>query len=226
MDPIILDQPNIVFTGPVEVGQRIIVRSHSITITGIEFKNINDDGDMIQCIGKECHDILIRNCRFIRESAEYCMDEGLSVVHGATRVTIEGCYFYNIEKAFLVGCGDAEWKEAEKDAEVTIKDTTFDHCGRRMPFIRYGKATLEGCVLQYWGGDEKNYKSYGIRAAEGAQVWLRSCSFDQKWMIGGLWHCILDNLRGGGFRKGVITESGGEIVEKTDIRKNHHWIKV
>lgn len=173
------------------------------------FANESDDG--LQFLGPSSSDVIVRNCEFFN-----CGDELASVVKGATNIIFEDCKFYDNDKGILVGTGDEEDYELEKDVTVSFRRCTFDGIARRHPFFRYGVLSMQDCIIRNWKG---GYKTYGIKLESGAVAYLRDIHFHQdKFRFE-----PLNWLRGGGCWKAFKTD-GTCNIHKSRITKNKWWI--
>ena len=145
-------------------------------------------------------------------------DEGAALIN-APNVVFDQCRFSHWGKAVLVGNGDYE--ENDKNLRVVFKDCVFENNGRRSPYIQYGKAVLDGCLIKNWGDPEYFYlKSHGLRVGSSAECDVVDSIFIQEKFWPGFKNFFSDItnqydpvLIPGNFR-GAYAETGGRISLK------------
>lgn len=145
--------------------------SHNIIIMNIAFKDVSGDtGDGVQIMNGSS-DIVIFHCSFDNEGLmpfkEDIPDETISVVWGATDVTISWCRFANHDKVMLIGNGDAP-AEIDRNIRVTFHHNLFENTGRRHPFMRYGQVDMYNNIIRNW----RPYlaHTYGTRAQSNGEI--------------------------------------------------------
>lgn len=154
-------------------------------------------------------------------------DEGVALVN-APIVEFNRCRFANLGKACLVGNGD--YVEQDKKLRVIFNDCIFENCGRRGPFIQYGYAELNNCLIKNWGPSDYFYlKSFGLRVGKKAQCVVNNTVFWQDHFYPGLKNFITDIvsqydpvLIPGNFRA-AYAETGGELT-LNNCYFNSHWL--
>lgn len=181
------------------------------------------------------------------------VDECFSPVRGAS-AAVQDCVFEGAEKVCLVGCGDAEWREAEQGNWVVFKDCTFRRGSRRMPEVQSGMSVLLlNCVVEDWclpsrqPTDPKKARGFGAWAHDGGTIVAVDCEFRQTlpfWRGG--WRFMLSDLLGhlgnAWNESGILgilnpaswlpgpcrglTASDGGSVRAVRCRKNRWWIRI
>lgn len=152
---------------------------HNLTedTTFIDCRFIGIHGDGVVCNGST---VIFKNCVFDNTGIEPAdSDEAITLIKGA-KVTVENCYFKHWGKGILVSNGD--WAEdIEKNNCLNLSNTTFEECGRRHPYIRYGTANIKNCTFKNWGiPGTYELKCNGIRVGMGAVVNIEDCKFIQE----------------------------------------------
>lgn len=122
---------------------------------------------------------IFRECVFDNEDIEPdSYDEGVALVNAPT-VVFNRCRFTHWGKAALVGNGDHV--EEDVNLRVTFNECVFEHNGRRSPFIQYGQATLNDCLIKDWGDPKYFYlKSHGLRVGKDASCEVNNSVFIQE----------------------------------------------
>ncbi len=153
-------------------------------ITNCNFFNIEGDnhhGAEVHgpCINQPDPMYIFSECVFDNEGIEPdAYDEGVALVN-APSVLFYRCRFAHWGKAVLVGNGDHS--DADKDLRVTFNECIFEHNGRRSPYIQFGKATLNNCLIKDWGDPDYFYlKSHGLRVGKEASCEVNNSVFVQE----------------------------------------------
>lgn len=151
---------------------------HNLTedTTFINCKFIGIHGDGVVCNGAT---VIFKNCVFDNTGvAPEDSDEAITLICGAL-VTVENCYFKHWGKGILVSNGD--WApEIENKNYLECRNTVFEECGRRHPYIRYGCADITNCVFKNFAQPGTyELKGNGIHIGVGASVTVTNCSFVQ-----------------------------------------------
>nr|WP_287412755.1 hypothetical protein [Pseudodesulfovibrio sp.] len=189
------------------------------------FTTTKPDADGLPLYGLDKSDTTVLACSF-----GICSDEQVAVGQGATRILLVDCVFRDNEKGILIGTGDAVDYEAEKEAEVFIRDMDVDNVSRRIPYGRYGSFLIEGGSIRNWHG---GVKTYAMRFEQGARVIIRDVHFHQdrfrfepmQWLRALLY---FKNWRWKGQLLGgwtaVVADGSCEIVMENCTR-NKWWIR-
>jgi len=120
-------------------------------------------------------DCVIDN-RGIKPSEE-AYDEGVAVLNSAY-VIFNRVRFKNLGKSCLVGNGD--YPETDKNLYVIFNECIFENCGRRNPYIQFGSAILNNCLIKNWGDPDYFYKkSFGVRVGPKAMCIINDTVFWQ-----------------------------------------------
>lgn len=124
----------------------------NIALINLAFVDIDDPtgGDGVQII--DSRRVVIWHCRFDSGGltfVEDIPDEQISVVWGATDITIAWCRFVNHDKVLLIGNGDAP-AAVDSAIRVTVHHSWFENTGRRHPFLRHGRVDLVNNVIRGW----------------------------------------------------------------------------
>lgn len=142
-------------------------------------------------------------------------DEGVALIN-APNAVFDRCRFAHLGKAALVGNGD--FVENDKNLKVVFRNCIFEHNGRRSPFIQYGQAVVDGCLIKNWGDPEYFYlKSHGLRVGRKAECSVKDTVFIQNKFWPGLKNFISDiknqyaPILIPGNCRGAYAEPGGTI---------------
>lgn len=121
---------------------------------------------------------VIENCIFDNtQISPDAYDEGCAIIN-APIVTFNRCRFKNFGKACLVGNGDHN--EADKKLRVSFNECIFEGNGRRSPYIQFGQAFLNRCLIKNWGNPKFFYlKAHGLRVGGEAQCFVKDTVFSQ-----------------------------------------------
>lgn len=174
------------------------------------------------------HDIVVNRCHFYNPSYYDLSpepDECISAIFGAHNITISWCSFVHVAKVFLFGNGDVG-PEIDGQITVTLHHNYFHRCGRRIPFLRYGKVDMFNNHIDCW--DLYTMKdgpsmSAGVKCTENGEILLENNLIHQDKFFKRGWLTAL--LYDSGYHKGAFTESGGKI-QSIGNEKNHWWIQV
>lgn len=168
------------------------------------------------CINQPDPMYIFTECIFDNEGIQVnTYDEGVALVN-APSVVFNKCRFTHWGKAALVGNGDHN--DADENLKVTFNDCIFECNGRRSPYIQYGNAILNNCLIKNWGDPEYFYlKSHGLRVGKDASCEVNNCVFIQEkfWpgfknFFSDIFHQYSPILLPGNFR-GAYAEKGGSL---------------
>jgi pectate lyase len=146
-----------------------------VVIRDLSFRDVAGPGDAITL--ERSHTVAIVHCAFDNAGLDPALpDEFVSVVWGATDVTIAWSSFRNTDKVFLFGNGDAP-AEIDGEIRVTLHDNVLVGNGRRHPFLRFGQVDAYNSLIADWS--YKHEKTYGVRAADGGRIRLENDWIEQ-----------------------------------------------
>ncbi|MCZ7583458.1 MAG: polysaccharide lyase family 1 protein [Deltaproteobacteria bacterium] len=163
----------------------------NIVVMNIAFQDVaGETGDAIQILNG-ASDIVIFHCAFdsagLMPFVEDVPDELISVVWGATNITVSWCRFSNHDKVLLFGNGDAP-PETDEAIAVTLHHNVFTETGRRHPFLRYGRVDMYNNIVRDWTMYLR--WPYGTRSEADAQILLEANWYEQSapWFFVGAYH--------------------------------------
>ena len=170
---------------------------------------LHGDGKQIEYLIEDC---VIDNLGINPED----YDEGVALVN-APIVTFSRCRFAHLGKACLVGNGDHN--ENDKKLRVTFNECIFENCGRRSPFIQFGEAVLNDCLIMNWGDPDYFYlKSHGLRVGSAAKCEVNRTIFIQQHFWPGFKNFFTDIVNQydpiliPGNCRAAYAEKGGELI--------------
>jgi pectate lyase len=143
----------------------MIVESKNVIVRNLKIQNSPDDGINIQSDDTENggHHIWIDHCTFTN-----CYDGALDVTHTTAYATFSWNYFYNHDKACLMGHSDSQTSDVAM--KVTYHHNYFDSTGQRHPRVRYGKAHV-------YNNYYRKCQLYGVSSNLEADVVVEGCYF-------------------------------------------------
>lgn len=196
--------------------------------------------------------VVIRNCMvdFSNEDLEE-IDECLGITRGA-EAYVYNCEFKGAQKVVLIGCGDEEYLEIEKDKAVVFDTCTFKYGSRRMPEVQDGmRVLLLNCTIEDWCNpnrytfNPKKNRGFGAWSHDDGSILAINCMFHQSKFWKGLKLMLCDFLGHMGqtfndegilglFKpknwipgvcRGLTSGKDGR-VEAYNCTKNHWWIRI
>ncbi len=156
----------------------VVADVHDVILTHLTVADTGPDSeDGAQIL--RSHDVVLDHVTFVQTGAAHdgssaSVDEAVSVVLGASAVTIQHCRFEAWEKALLFGNGDVG-VDVDGHLTVTVFGNVFASTGRRHPQARFGSFDVTNNLLFDWHFFRSPFidpwpESFGAQVQDGGRL--------------------------------------------------------